>query len=212
MVRRNVIFLIGYTPLRSCLPTFFAVHRMTTRIAARFVVWAVVVGALAAAGSPARAQSVGTLIPIPYTTYIGINPMGIPFDIGSVEVESGVAQGITLGGLASITAVDNDRYVSFDFKARYYPSEVVLHGFSLGLSVGSLRYSTIGGDSAKRQILTAPTIGVLTDYNWMLGTSRRFLVGTGLGAKRILATRSDRDRVNINQAYLTARFVVGLAF
>ena len=185
---------------------------------ARFVRFDAMVGttiaALVLAWAPARAQSVGTSIPIPYTTYIGINPMGIPFDVGSVELESGVAQGITIGGLASITAVDNDRYVSFDFKTRYYPSEVVLRGFSLGLSVGSLRYSTTR-DSANlttREILTAPTIGVLTDYNWMLGTSHRFLVGTGVGAKRILAAKSDRNRVGLDQAYLTARFVVGLAF
>jgi hypothetical protein len=53
---------------------------------------------------------------------------------------------------------------------------------------------------------------VITDYNWMLGTERRFIVGTGLGAKRILASREARDRVDISRAYVTARFIVGLAF
>ena len=163
----------------------------------------------------AAAQGGGTLVPIPYRTYIGINPLGIPFDVGSAEVESAIAPGITLGGLASYTDVDDDRWLSFDAKVRYYPGEVVLRGFSLGLSVGSLRYSTLRpssfGDQV-RQVLTAPTVGVITDYNWMLGTERRFIVGTGLGAKRILASRDDRSRVDISRAYVTARFVVGLAF
>ncbi len=126
-----------------------------------------------------------------------------------------------MGGLGSLTAADDDRYLTFEFKARYYPGEVVLRGFSVGLSAGSLRYSTLVDNSAigprfgsrTRQQLTAPTIGVLTDYNWLLGTSHRFLVGTGLGAKRILASRDDRARVgDLDRAYLTARFIVGLAF
>ena len=32
-------------------------------------------------------------------TYISINPLGIPFDLFSAEVESGIAQGMTLGGV-----------------------------------------------------------------------------------------------------------------
>ena len=168
-------------------------------------------GAVRAAG----AQSSGTLIRIPYRTYVGINPMGVPFDIGSVEVENAVAAGITAGGQGSITDLGDDRFFSVDLKVRYYPGEVVLRGFSLGLSAGSLRYSSLrsldtGGRA--RESLTAPTIGILADYNWLLGTSRRFVVGTGLGAKRILASRSDRDRVGLDRAYATMRFVVGLAF
>ncbi|MFI5229042.1 MAG: hypothetical protein ACHQWU_08235 [Gemmatimonadales bacterium] len=166
------------------------------------------------ASRAAVAQAAGTLIPIPYRTYIGINPLGVPFDIGSAEVESAVAPGITLGGLASYTDVEGHRWLTFDAKVRYYPGEVVLRGFSIGLSAGSLRYST-RDDSAgvpMRRVLTAPTIGVIADYNWMLGTERRFVVGTGLGAKRILASEDERNRVGADRAYLTARFIVGLAF
>jgi hypothetical protein len=110
--------------------------------------------------------------------------------------------------------VDDDRWLTFDAKVRYYPGEVVLRGFSLGLSVGSLRYSTLRDSIGVpfRQVLSAPTVGVIADYNWMLGTERRFVVGTGLGAKRILASQDERDRVGIDRAYLTARFIVGLAF
>src|SRR5438552_329568 len=76
----------------------------------------------------------GSLIPIPYRTYVAFNPLLVPFDIGSVEVESGVAQGVTLGSVASYTDVDRDRFRSLDAKLRYYPGEVVLRGFSIGLT------------------------------------------------------------------------------
>src|SRR4051794_30661119 len=71
---------------------------------------------------------VGTLIPIPYRTFVAIDPAMIVFDFGSVEVESAVAPGVTLGGTGSITTIDGDRYTTGDFTVRYYPGEVVLRG------------------------------------------------------------------------------------
>ena len=162
--------------------------------------------------------SEGTLIPIPYRSYVGLNPLGIPFDIFAFEVESGIAQGVTLGAVGSYTDFNQDRYTTVDFKARYYPGEVVLRGFSLGLSAGYLAYSTpsrmIASTNAipSRDKLNAPTIGVIADYNWLLGQQHRFVVGTGVGAKRVLANTADRERVGLDRAYLTARFTVGLAF
>jgi hypothetical protein len=39
-----------------------------------------------------------------------------------------------------------------------------------------------------------------------------FGVGTGVGAKRILASRERREPLDLDRAYVTARFVVGLLF
>jgi len=166
-----------------------------------------------ATASSAAAQATNTAgrVPIPYTSYIGINPLGIPFDIFSVEVESGIAQGMTLGGSAAHTEIDNQRYSSADFKFRYYPSEVVLKGFSIGASAGLLRYSDIGDDNT-RQTIDTPTLGLLLDYNWMLGATHRFIIGTGLAAKRILAGAADREKVDLSRAQSSARFTVGVAF
>lgn len=165
--------------------------------------------------SAAAAQGPG-LIAIPFRTYVALNPLGIPFDIGSIEVESGVSQGITVGGVGSYSHFGDDRYTTVDLKFRYYPSEVVLNGFSLGLSVGRTHFSTVTNvpisGAEERTTLDFPTIGVLVDYNWMLGARRRFLVGTGLGAKRVLVSSERRDRVGLDPAYMTGRFVVGLAF
>lgn len=156
------------------------------------------------------------LIPIANRSYIGINPLGVPFDIFSLEAETGVAQGITLGGVGSYTDVNHDRWESADFKFRYYPGDVVLRGFSLGGTVGYLDYSTNRccnpGGSQFRASVSTPTIGVIADYNWMLGVDHRFVVGTGVGAKRVLAGEDDRNSVGLDRAYLTARFTIGLAF
>jgi len=167
---------------------------------------------LFAAWLPARGQD--SRIPIPYRTYVAVNPLGIPFNIAAAEVESAVASGITLGGAVSYTALGHDRYTTFDGKVRYYPSEVVLQGFSLGASVGHSRYSTLvggpGGDI--RSGLDYNTIGLLVDYNALLGARKRFVVGTGLGAKRILGNDDERDRLGLTNPVVTVRFVVGLAF
>ncbi|HTE44964.1 MAG TPA: hypothetical protein VK636_06950 [Gemmatimonadaceae bacterium] len=164
----------------------------------------------AQASGPAGVAQRG-LIPIENRTYIGINPVGVLFQILSVEVESGVAQGMTAGGTASYIDVDNDRYTSAEFKFRYYPGEIVLRGFSLGATVGFLRYSTLS-DLSRRESLDAPTIGAVADYNWMLGTQHRLVIGTGIGAKRIIAGSDDRKRVDLPRATVTGRFIVGVAF
>jgi hypothetical protein len=170
---------------------------------------ATVVGMTITATS-ARSQSPAR-IPIPYRTYVAINPLGIPFDVSSIEVESGVAQGVTVGGQASYTAIVHDQYSTFDAKVRYYPSEVVLRGFSLGVSAGHTHFTTRDHDVA-RDHLDYTSVGLLLDYNWMLGAQHRFIVGTGVGAKRVLANSDEREAADVPRAYLTARFVVGLAF
>ena len=82
----------------------------------------------------------------------------------------------------------------------------MLRGFSVGLSGGFLRYSSRGGPTdAQRVASIAPTLGVVVDYNWMLGVNRRFLVGTGVGAKRVLARRR-ADRADVDRV-AAARFV-----
>jgi hypothetical protein len=63
-----------------------------------------------------------------------------------------------------------------------------------------------------RAQLETPTLGVLLDYNWAHGSDRRFVVGLGVGAKRILATRTERERLQLDRAYMTGRFVIGLKF
>ena len=165
-------------------------------------------------------------LPLPYRAVVGINPLGIPFDIGAIEAEGVIFPGVTLAGSLSYVSITDDeeegtgdpRFTSGDVKVRYYPAEVALRGFSVGLGVGFTKYSemrNVGTDAApdlRRESLTAPTISVLADYNFLLGARERFFVGTGIGAKRLLAADEDRDRAGAPRAYAFARFVLGLAF
>ena len=162
-----------------------------------------------AIASPSNAQSPAH-VPIPYTTFVAINPMGIPFNVASVEIESGVANGTTIGGVGSYTAIGDDRYATVDLNVRYYPSEVVLDGLSFGLSLGRTHFTT-PVDSARRS-KDYGTVGLLADYNWLLGARRRFIVGTGIGLKRVLLSSDARSPFGIDQPTFTARFVLGLAF
>jgi len=159
-------------------------------------------------------------VPIPTQTYVGFNPLGLPANIFTLELENAVSSAITVGAVGSYIDVDKSRYTTADFKVRYYPSEVVLRGFAVGLSAGVTRYSNVvqtattagGAVGDVRQSLSAPTAGILLDYNWLLGRSERFLVGTGIGAKRVLASESERQRAHVDYAKVTTRLILGFAF
>lgn len=161
-----------------------------------------------------------------YRGVVGINPLGIPFDIFALEGEGAVAPGMTVAGAVSHFGPgdeSDDRFTSGDVKFRYYPGETALDGFSVGLGVGLTRRSgqdftapcdpqPDGNCTFPRNEATGPTVSVLADYNFLLGERRRFFVGTGVGAKRWLVSRDTRDRVDAERAWLFGRFLVGLAF
>lgn len=181
----------------------------------RMRTFALVVAALGAivvtpAARSAFAQTSRDRVRIPTQTYIGFNPLGLPANVFTLEIENAVASGITLGGVGSYIDVDHSRYTTGEFKLRYYPSDVVLRGFAVGATGGFTRYRNIVSDTART--LSAPTIGILLDYDWLLGRSERFLVGTGIGAKRILASKSERERADVDYATMTARLILGFAF
>ena len=167
------------------------------------------VGAARAVGQ--ASGRAGTLIPIPFRTYVAFNPSMVVFDFGSVEVESGVAQGVTIGGVGSYMAMNREHYASGDFNLRYYPGEVVLRGLSVGLSGGLLRYSkrdSTGG----RPAITSPTVGLQRGLQLADRPVAALRRRDRLGVKRVLAGAADRGRVDIGRSYFTARFVVGYAF
>lgn len=207
---------------------------MTSRFVRRCLGAATAAAAIALAAVPAQAQSpVSSPAGIPaYRSNIGFNPLGIPFDVMSAEFETLVQQGITFGVAGSYVALDDDagnageRYTSVDIKGRYYPGEIALRGFAVGLSLGLTNYSERvfdytscntptgcpNGVPSSRETLVTPTVGVLVDYNFLLGAQRRFLVGTGVGAKRLLKHSSDIEGFDPPRAYPFARFAIGLAF
>lgn len=142
-------------------------------------------------------------------TMISLNPLGLPFKYVSGEIEQKLTGIATLGGSVSYLDVDDNSYTSFEAKLRLYPNEEAFKGFSIGIAGGITRVSESYTNSPDRSS-TAPTIAVIADYNWLLGKSKRVLVGTGVGAKRIFG--DDDEFIDVNFAYPTARFQIGVIF
>ncbi|HXT18601.1 MAG TPA: hypothetical protein VN706_23435 [Gemmatimonadaceae bacterium] len=180
-----------------------------------------VTAAIVAPASYVQAQvqaSSQPLVPIPSRTYIGFNPIGLPADIGTLEVETAVAPGVTLGGVGSYIDVSDNRFTTFEMKGRYYPAGVVLRGASVGATLGYTRFANLvdifNGQTSEqeRRTLSAPTLGIIVDYNWIYGRDQHFLIGTGIGAKRVLASSAARDSASVDRAVVTGRLIIGFAF
>jgi hypothetical protein len=175
--------------------------------------------------APATAQGGGPFDQRPFIGMVGLNPLGIPFDVFSIEVEGAITSGITVGATGSYNAFGGDigpggrdpRFGSGDVKVRYYPNEVPFRGFAVGLALGVTNFSSRpeaedGSGLLERQKISAPTISIEADYNYLLGARQRFVVGTGVGAKRYLASEEDRSRAGAPRAWAYVRFVLGMAF
>jgi hypothetical protein len=141
-----------------------------------------------------------------------INPLGIPFEVVSIEFERALHDAFTLAGNFSYFSPDDYTRSSLELKGRLYPNEQAPYGFSVGFGLGAVntRETVDMVGIEQRADKTYPAIGVYVDYNWLLGRSNRFLVGTGLGAKRILGDRDEFDQAPF--VYGTARFLIGVAF
>lgn len=171
---------------------------------------AAVVAMLALGSSPVHGQATGQ--PRTYRQMISLNPLGIPFEYLSGEYEVRTSALTTIGVALSYLDLDPERYTTIEGKLRFYPNEETFKGFSIGLSAGVTKYSDLEFDSGfldeQRVTETRATIGVIVDYNWLLGKSKRMLVGTGIGAKRLLREGS----TGLGAGYPTLRFQVGVMF
>ncbi len=183
----------------------------------RSTFWMMTLGAMSAVGvaSSSSAQSAkASGIPFVGRTVLSLNPLGLPFKYVAAELEQKVTDIVTLGLAASYLGVNDASYSSLEAKLRLYPNEETFKGFSIGLAAGLSQlkedvYNSSSSSSSSNSA-TRPTIAVLADYNWIIGRSKRVLVGTGLGAKRIFG--SDSEFSDISFAYPTARFQIGLLF
>ena len=175
--------------------------------------------ATAALASQASAQGPFEGERPPATQALSVNPLYLPFGGFVFEYEAAVAPGMTLGvGAAYYDLVggDDDTYSSAEVKLRFYPNERGPRGFSIGVSVGVGRTTEEGcctpeGAEFDGETATGATTGVILDYNWLLGRSRRFFVGTGIGAKRLFGDLGEGDFLDI-EVLPTARLQVGAAF
>jgi hypothetical protein len=168
---------------------------------------------LAGAASSAGAQSTPLTPEQPFHQTIAFNPIGLPFGLFSADYERALSPGITIGiGGSYVDYINSSRSDAwFDAKALYYPGEEALKGFAVGMTAGYHRSSdkeSLFGNELRRD--GGPTLGVVVDYNWLLGRRNRFVVGLGLGAKRVLKNVSDDSA--LSEVLPNGRFSIGLAF
>jgi hypothetical protein len=173
-----------------------------------------------AAAAPTAAQ---TAPADPYRQAVAVNALAIPFGWFSAEYEVALpSPGFALGVGGSWLTTGDDRNAWLEGKALYYPGERPFRGFSVGLTGGfhSARNrgecDRIGNCRVPEELRpfrteTAPTLGVVVNYDWLIGRQERFRIGLGVGAKRTLRDVGNTTGV-LEQVYPDGRFVLGVAF
>ena len=122
---------------------------MTDRQTVRTFVVAAAIAAVLAPPADAQIRG-GPFDQPPVRAMVGLNPLGIPFDVFSIEAEGLIAPGVTIGAAGSYNAFGGDigpggrdpRFGSGDVKVRYYPSEIPFRGFAVGLALGVTNFSS----------------------------------------------------------------------
>lgn len=144
---------------------------------------------------------------------ISIQPINAMLTVYAGEAELAMTRSATIGFGAtywSPDVIDGDfTYLSGDLKFRYYPEGRAFQGFSFGGSVGVTHLGAT--DNTSSGSASGPSIGVMLDYNWLLGAEKSFYVGLGLGAKTLfISDKSVADEATLH--YPTMRLSVGWAF
>lgn len=145
---------------------------------------------------------------------ISVQPISAMLTVYAGEAELAMSRSATIGVGAtywSPDVIDGDfNYLSGDLKFRYYPEGHVFQGFSFGGSVGVTHLSATANNSSSGSA-SGPSIGVMLDYNWLLGAEKAFYIGLGLGAKTLfISDKAVADQATLH--YPTVRLSVGWAF
>lgn len=158
----------------------------------------------------------------PARTLVSLQPLNAVRQLYQVEFERALSNTVALGLAGSHLHDDdgNDKltYSTADLKLRYYPSARPFEGFSFAVSAGYGRLverweynDGFNPPETDEDEYSGPTVGTFLDYGWLLGPTRRFYVGAGIGAKALLVDY-DTGIGSFNLRYPTARVSVGMGF
>jgi hypothetical protein len=168
------------------------------------------------AAATARAQTVD--LPV-QANVLSINPFGFLFEWYNIEYEhvfsSTASWSVGVGHIDIGDDDDNDEtsYTSADVKLRYYPSAEGPSKFSAGIAFGYSRVTDEdpGTGGVVKDEFDALSVGIDLGYSWLLGRTRQFFIGTGIGAKRLFPIGEDDDD-DETFGYPTIRLSIGYAF
>lgn len=172
--------------------------------------------AAALCATTTRAQTVD--LPV-QANVLSINPFGFLFEWYNFEYErafsSTASWSVGLGHLNFGDDDDDDEttYTSADVRLRYYPSAEAPTKFSAGIAFGYSRVTDEDRliDAVVEEKFDALSIGIDLGYSWLLGRTRQFFIGTGVGAKRLFPIGDDNDD-DETFGYPTLRLSIGYAF
>jgi hypothetical protein len=146
---------------------------------------------------------------------ISIQPINAVLTAYSAEYERQTGKAVTVGvGGTYFNAgdgIDEVTYKSGDVKLRYYPNGAALTGFSFG---GSAGFSGVSGKdfNGAEASVSGPSLGVLLEYQWLMGVKRNFSVALGAGAKAVFVKDNEITSDSFVTRYPTVRISVGYAF
>ena len=147
---------------------------------------------------------------------ISIQPLNAMMTVFAGEYEHGLGKAASWGIGATYwdagdESVSELKYSSADVKVRYYPQGTTLQGFSIGGSVGFTQAKETAGSTETSQ--SAPSLGVLLEYQWLMGAKKSFSMSLGAGAKALFL---DEDNFSsggdFTARYPTARISIGYAW
>lgn len=123
-----------------------------------------------------------------YSHAIIVDPVLAPLGTVHAEYEIALGQSSVTAGLGTWWEYSDIRDTWYHLKVTYYPSATMFDGLAIGLSAGI--HHSYSGDAAKRGHDSSPVAGGFVQYNWLLGSADRFLLGAGFGAEMPLKARS----------------------
>jgi hypothetical protein len=146
---------------------------------------------------------------------LSIQPLSAVFGVFAGEYERAAGKAVTWGIGAtywgdSFSGGNDATYTSAEFKLRAYPAGVALTGFSVGgaLGVASVRGTDNNGST---ESVGGASIGVLLEYQWLMGAGKEWAFALGAGAKALII--DDKSTTfSYTAKYPTMRISVGYAF
>jgi hypothetical protein len=144
-----------------------------------------------------------------------IQPLNAMFTAYSAEYERKIGAAATIGVGGTYfnigDGVDEVSFKSGDVKLRYYPNGSALMGFSFGGTAGFTSVTGTDFNGAEESV-SGPTIGILLEYQWLLGVQKNFSVALGAGAKAVFVKDNTITSNDFTTRYPTVRVSVGYAF
>lgn len=139
---------------------------------------------------------------------LAVNPIFLPLGTIHIEYDRAIGGSKIILGTEAWLEYRNVESHWIHIKAMYFFSGNRFEGLSVGLTGGIHRSRS--DEAGKLKEDTMPVAGGSLQYNWMLGSGDRFMIGTGFGAEAPLGKRAADSPIPAMNA--NVRIVAGWLF